>query len=75
MRRSHGLLCAALLGCAAAVLSPTAEAATKIKLSYTAATVYLSSFIAKDQGFFEKHGLDVDLALQIEHHVRQLVGG
>ena len=53
------------LVCLAATLAfgPAAHAATKIKLMYTAVAPYMASFIAKDQGFFEKRGLDVELVL------------
>ena len=37
-----------------------ARAATKIVFGYTAVTEYASAFIAKDEGFFAAHGLDVD---------------
>ena len=50
------------LGFVALFLAP-AEAATKIRLMYTAVSGYSSAYIAKDQGFFEKRGLDVDLIL------------
>jgi NitT/TauT family transport system substrate-binding protein len=40
-----------------------AGAATKIRVMYTAVSGYSSVYIAKDQGFFEKRGLDVDLIL------------
>lgn len=40
-----------------------AEAATKVRLMYTAVSGYSSAYIAKDQGFFEKRGLDVELIL------------
>ena len=40
-----------------------AGAATKIRVMYTAVSGYSSSYIAKDQGFFEKRGLDVELIL------------
>lgn len=46
-----------------ALLLAPAEAATKIRLMYTAVSGYSSAYIAKDQGFFEKRGLDVDLIL------------
>ena len=38
-------------------------AAEKITLMYTASAPNLAAFVAKDQGYFEKHGLDVDLKL------------
>lgn len=50
------------LACLALMLQP-AEAATKIRLMYTAVTGYAASYVAKDQGFFEKRGLDVELIL------------
>ena len=40
-----------------------AGAATKIRVMYTAVSGYSSAYIAKDQGFFEKRGLDVELIL------------
>lgn len=40
-----------------------ASAATKIRVMYTAVSGYSSAYIAKDQGFFERHGLDVELIL------------
>jgi len=50
------------LGFLALALAP-AEAATKIRVMYTAVSGYSSSYIAKDQGFFEKRGLDVEMIL------------
>lgn len=35
----------------------------KVNLGFTAVIDYLGAFVAKDQGFFEKHGLDVTLTL------------
>ena len=54
-----------LLGFAGALmlLLQPAEAATKIRIMYTAVSGYAASYIAKDQGYFGKHGLDVDLML------------
>jgi NitT/TauT family transport system substrate-binding protein len=46
--------------CLAALASMPAHAETKINLGYTAVADYASAFIAKDQGFFAKHGLDVE---------------
>ena len=51
---------AVLLAIAAA--SP-AGAATKMTLLYTAGANNLGGYVAKDQGFFEKHGLDADLIM------------
>ena len=42
-----------LAACAALATSPAAEAATKVRVMYTAVAPYASAFIAKDQGFFE----------------------
>ena len=39
----------------------SAAAATSIKLLYTAGDSFTESYVAKDQGFFLKHGLDVTL--------------
>ena len=52
-------LLAALTVCVAA----PAAAQTKINLGYTQANAFMAAFVAKDQGFFAKRGLDV--ALQI----------
>ena len=41
---------------------PVAEQ-TKISLGYTATLGFNGAFIAKDQGIFQKHGLDVELTL------------
>lgn len=51
-----------LIACAALALTP-AEAATKMRIMYTAANANAVVFVAKDQGFFEKRGLDVELIL------------
>jgi NitT/TauT family transport system substrate-binding protein len=44
-------------------LEGTSSAATKIKLLYTASPPFLASFVAQDQGFFGKRGLDLELEL------------
>ena len=36
---------------------------TKVRIMYTAVAPYASSFIAKDQGFFAKRGIDAELIL------------
>src|SRR5665213_2196804 len=46
-----------------AALAATARADTKVRLAYTATGGFLSSFVAADQGFFKKHGLDVEFQL------------
>lgn len=55
-------------GFAAALLAiiasaPPAEAATKITFLYTPVNAWIGIFVAKDQGFLDKHGLDVDLSI------------
>jgi NitT/TauT family transport system substrate-binding protein len=40
-----------------------AQAQTKVRIMYTAVAPYASSFIAKDQGFFAKRGIDAELIL------------
>jgi NitT/TauT family transport system substrate-binding protein len=40
-----------------------AETVTKVRIMYTAVAPYAASFVAKDQGFFEKRGIDADLIL------------
>ena len=52
-----------LAACVAFSTVSAAAAATKVRLMYTAVAPYASAFIAKDQGFFEKRGLDVELIL------------
>lgn len=49
---------------ASLALTPAAVmAATKVKLMYTATAPFVTAFVAKDQGFFEKHGVDIELQL------------
>jgi NitT/TauT family transport system substrate-binding protein len=52
-----------LLG--ALALAPAARAATKIGLLFSPTTGLLPSYVAKDQGIFLKHGLDVELTLLV----------
>jgi len=40
-----------------------AAAATKVNLLYIPGGDFVPSFVAKDQGIFERHGLDVDLSI------------
>lgn len=46
-----------------AALPLIAAAQTKIVLGYTQANAFMPAFVAKDQGFFAKRGLDVTLQL------------
>jgi NitT/TauT family transport system substrate-binding protein len=52
-----------MLAACATLAAVPADAATKVRIMYTAVAPYAASFIAKDQGFFEKRGLDVELIL------------
>lgn len=54
-------IAAALLALAAWVAP--ASAATKINLLYIPGGDFVPAFVAKDQGIFEKHGLDVDMSI------------
>lgn len=55
--RMIGLMLAVALG----VLAGAARADTKVNLGYGITSDYLPAFVAKDAGFFEKHGLDVTM--------------
>jgi NitT/TauT family transport system substrate-binding protein len=48
---------------ALAIGAAPAVAATKITLMFTGFSGFAGAFVAKDQGFFDKRGLDVDLVL------------
>jgi len=48
---------------AAAIASSQAFAATKVNVLYTAVSANIAAYVAKDQGYFDKHGLDLDLTL------------
>jgi NitT/TauT family transport system substrate-binding protein len=73
MRRST-LVITVLLGLLAAL---PAQAATKIALLFSPTTGLLPSYVAKDQGIFAKHGLDVELTLLVNQGsvVAALVSG
>lgn len=55
------IVAAALL--AVVVAAPPASAATKINLLYIPGGDFVPAFVAKDQGIFDKHGLDVDMSI------------
>lgn len=55
--------CRILAAVFAILLAPLAVAQTKITLGYTGANAFVASFVAKDQGFFAKRGLDVTMQL------------
>lgn len=52
-----------LLAAVALCLAGAAAAQTKINLGYTQANAFMAAFVAKDQGFFAKRGLDVSLQI------------
>ena len=52
-----------LLAAFAVCLAGPAAAQTKINLGYTQANAFMAAFVAKDQGFFAKRGLDVTLQI------------
>lgn len=54
---------AAAAAAATLAFTGTAAAQTKLTLGYTGANAFLAAFVAKDQGFFAKRGLDVTLQL------------
>jgi NitT/TauT family transport system substrate-binding protein len=62
MREGLALMAAVCLA-ASPVLTHGAEAATPITLLYTPGDSFTESYVAKDQGIFEKHGLDVTLTV------------
>lgn len=61
--RSRLLSLALAAGLAVPFGSATAQDARKVTMLYTPVTGYLGAFVAKDQGFFEKRGLDVELQI------------
>jgi NitT/TauT family transport system substrate-binding protein len=56
----RGGLALSVVACLAA---GSAGAATPITLLYTPGDSFTESYVAKDQGIFEKHGLDVTLTV------------
>src|SRR5215469_10253627 len=51
------------LALAAFLAAGEAQAATKLTLLYTPGDSFTESYVAKDQGIFDKHGLDVTLTV------------
>jgi NitT/TauT family transport system substrate-binding protein len=58
MKRTALSLAVVLLAAAA-----SAHAATKVVFLYTAVPSYIGTFVAKDEGMFERRGLDVELTM------------
>ena len=59
----HILKLAAIALLAIGSTGPQAFAATKINLLYIPGGDFVPSYVAKDQGIFERHGLDVDMSI------------
>lgn len=59
MKRSGVLLLAGVLA-ATAALPGSARAETKLKMMYTAVSGFTASYVAQEQGFFKKHGIDME---------------
>lgn len=51
------------LAAALALGSLAAEAQTKINIGYTAVSDFAAAFVAKEEGFFKKRGIDAELTL------------
>ena len=62
MKRFTQILCAVAL-CFALGWPAPARAVEKATIGYNSVADFILAFIAKDQGLFEKHGLDADLKL------------
>ncbi|HEY1506529.1 MAG TPA: ABC transporter substrate-binding protein [Stellaceae bacterium] len=62
MKRSVRILCAVALGIAFGLPIP-AHAIEKATIGYNSVADFILAYIAKDHGFFEKHGLDADIKL------------
>jgi NitT/TauT family transport system substrate-binding protein len=58
MRQLHGVV-----ACLLVLAAPSVDAQTKIAVGYGPAGGWMPAFVAKDQGFFTNHGLDVTLNL------------
>jgi NitT/TauT family transport system substrate-binding protein len=61
MRKVLRLTAIALL--AIGLADPSALAANKLNLLYIPGGDFVPAFVAKDQGIFERHGLDVDMSI------------
>jgi NitT/TauT family transport system substrate-binding protein len=74
--RRSGLL-AGLIGLAALAAAGPAAAQQKVRLMYTATNSFCAAFVAQQQGFFQKRGVDVDFVLTASsgNNPPALVGG
>jgi NitT/TauT family transport system substrate-binding protein len=60
VRRATLILAGFALAILGAVTQQPAAAQTKIKMTYTAVSGFAAGYVAEQQGFFQKHGVDVD---------------
>src|SRR6185312_3558831 len=60
MMRCLGVSVAASLAAVAAFWTGPAAAQTKLKMMYTAVSGFTAGYVAQDQGFFKKRGIDVE---------------
>ena len=74
--KGRGLL-AGLLGLAAIAAAGPAAAQQQIRLMYTATNSFCAAFVAQEQGFFKKRGVDVEFVLTASsgNNPPALVGG
>ncbi len=61
LRRAVSVLAALGLAVSAFGLAPGAQAQTRVNIGYVSATDFLPAMIAKERGFFERHGIDATL--------------
>jgi NitT/TauT family transport system substrate-binding protein len=62
MRRSHLSFVSALFLAAILAVAPS-RAATKLVMIYNATSAYAASYVAEEEGYFAKHGLDFEFSL------------
>ncbi|HLI23215.1 MAG TPA: ABC transporter substrate-binding protein [Stellaceae bacterium] len=56
---TRAIACLALTLAAALAAAAPADAQTKVKMTYTAVSGFAAGYVAEEQGFFQKHGVDV----------------
>ena len=63
MSRVKNCLLAVIVASSALTVAGPASAQQKIKLMYTAVNGFSAAYVAQEQGFFKKHGVDVEFVL------------
>jgi NitT/TauT family transport system substrate-binding protein len=63
MSRVKTYLLAGIIAAVTVATAGPASAQQKIKLMYTAVTGFSAAYVAQEQGFFKKHGVDVEFVL------------